>query len=157
MYVSTAWSRVYPLNAVSGRVLWYFDPEGSGETAFEACCDVVSRGVAVAAGRVFLAALDGRLIALDADNGKPVWSVQTTDSEKPYTINGAPRVFKGKVIIGNAGAVYGVRGYVTAYEAASGDEVWRFYTVPAAPDAEPNGAASDEVLKELALPTWHGD
>lgn len=157
MYVSTAWSRVYALDAVSGERLWYFDPEVSGRTAFNACCDVVSRGVAVADGLVFLAALDGRLIALDARAGRPVWSVQTTDPDKPYTITGAPRVFDGKVIIGNGGAEYGVRGYVTTYEAATGKKLWRFYTVPGAPDAEPDDEASDQVLGELASDTWHGN
>ncbi|QIB66832.1 PQQ-dependent dehydrogenase, methanol/ethanol family [Kineobactrum salinum] len=157
MYVSTAWSRVYALNAVSGEMLWHFDPQVSGATAFKACCDVVNRGVAVSEGRVFLGALDGRLIALNAKTGKLLWSVDTIDPDKAYTITGAPRVFDDKVIIGNGGAEYGVRGYVTAYNASTGREVWRFYTVPGAPDAEADGAASDQILRELALPTWHGD
>jgi len=157
MYVSTAWSKVYALDASTGDQLWYFDPQVPGSVAFTACCDVVNRGVAVADGLVFMAALDGRLIALDAKTGKQAWSVQTTDPEKPYTITGAPRVFKGKVIIGNGGAEYGVRGYVTTYDAATGKQLWRFYTVPAAPDAPPDNAASDEILKQLALPTWYGE
>lgn len=156
MYVSTAWSRVHALDAATGRELWHFDPKVAGKTGFVACCDVVSRGVAVAGGRVFLAALDGRLIALDAKTGRPVWSVQTTDPAKPYTITGAPRVARDKVIIGNAGGEYGVRGYVTAYSAATGKQIWRFYTVPGDPKAGPDGAASDAILRKAALGTWFG-
>jgi quinohemoprotein ethanol dehydrogenase len=156
IYVSTAWSHVYALDAASGKRLWRYDPQVSGRVGFNACCDVVSRGVAVAQGLVVLGALDGRLIALDARSGKPVWSVQTTNPAKPYTISGAPRIFDDKVIIGNAGAEYGVRGYVTAYALKTGKQLWRFYTVPGAPDAPPDGAASDPILRQAALPTWAG-
>ena len=156
MYVSTAWSRVYAYDAVTGRQLWRYDPEVAGRVGFDACCDVVNRGVAVSGGRVFLAALDGRLIALDAKSGKPVWTTQTTDPAKPYTSSGAPRVIGDKVIIGNSGAEYGVRGYVSAYSVATGKQVWRFYTVPGDPKAPPDGAASDDILKKAALPTWAG-
>lgn len=156
MYVSTAWSKVYALDAVTGRELWRYDPEIAGRIGFNACCDVISRGVAVSNGRVFLGALDGRLIALDAHTGKPVWSVQTTDPAKPYTISGAPRIVGDKVVIGNGGAEYGVRGYVTAYAAATGKQVWRFYTVPGDPRRRPDGAASDAILKTAALKSWAG-
>jgi quinohemoprotein ethanol dehydrogenase len=153
MYVSTAWSKVYAYDAASGKQLWRFDPGIEGRVGFDACCDVVSRGVAVAHGKVFLGALDGRLIALDAGTGKEAWSVRTTDPAKPYTISGAPRVIGDKVLIGNAGAEYGVRGYVTAYAADSGRQLWRFYTVPNA-EGKPDGAASDAVLKAKADATW---
>ena len=156
MYVATAWSRVYALDAGTGRELWRFDPQIAGREGFTACCDVVSRGGAVSDGRVFLGALDGRLIALDAKTGKTLWSVQTTDPSKPFTITGAPRVIGDKVIIGNAGSEYGVRGYVTAYAAATGKQRWRFYTIPGDPRASPDGVASDRVLKNKALPTWAG-
>jgi quinohemoprotein ethanol dehydrogenase len=156
MFISTAWSRLYALDAGTGRELWRFDPKIAGREGFDACCDVVSRGVAVAKGRVFLAALDGRLIAIDAKTGKTLWSEQTTDPAKPYTITGAPRVMGDKVIIGNAGAEYGVRGYVTAYAAATGRQLWRFYTVPPGPKAAPDRAASDAILTKAALPTWAG-
>lgn len=156
MYVSTAWSRLYAFDAASGRQLWRYDPKIAGRVGFDACCDVVSRGVAVSEGRVFLAALDGRLVALDAKTGKVLWSVQTTDPAKPYTITGAPRVMKDKVIIGNGGAEYGVRGYVTAYSVKTGKQAWRFYTVPGDPKAQPDGVASDAILKKAATPTWAG-
>lgn len=157
MYVSTAWSKVYALDAKTGAELWRYDPRVPGEKGVYACCDVVNRGVAVWKGSVFVATLDGRLIALNAVTGKAVWSVQTTDAAAPYTITGAPRVFRDKVVIGNGGAEYGVRGYVTAYDTRSGRKVWRFYTVPGNPAKGADGEASDTALRDIARPTWFGD
>lgn len=156
MYTSTAWSKIMALDAATGKVLWTHDPEVIGAKAAHACCDVVNRGVAVWKGKAFVGTLDGRLIALDAATGKLLWSVVTVDQEKPYTITMAPRVFRDKVVIGNSGAEFGVRGYVSAYDTESGKLVWRFYTVPGNPADGPDGAASDEALRRLALPTWHG-
>lgn len=107
---------------------------------------MVNRGVAVWKGRVYFDA-DGRLIALDAGTGKPVWSTQTTDNSQPYTITGAPRIIKDKVMIGNGGAEYGVRGYLSAYDAETGKMAWRFYTTPNA-KGQPDGAASDKIIKD---------
>ena len=133
MYTTSAWSKVQAFDAPTGRLLWRFDPKVPGKTAIRACCDVVNRGVAVWRGRVYVASLDGRLIALDARTGKPFWSVLTVDSALPYTITGAPLAVGGRIIIGNAGAEFGVRGYVSAYDAMSGKLLWRFYTVPGDP------------------------
>ncbi len=155
MYFTSAWSKLFAVDARTGKELWRYDPEIAGRKGFDACCDVVNRGVAVSGGKVFLGALDGRLIALDAKTGKVAWEVQTTDPAKPYTITGAPRVFNGKVVIGNGGAEYGVRGYVTAYDQATGKQLWRFYTVPGDPKAGPDGAASDPVMAK-ATATWNG-
>ena len=157
MYATSAWSKVYALDAATGRELWTYDPEVPGERGFSACCDVVNRGVAVYKGRVYFGTLDGRLIALDAKTGKPAWSVVTVDQSQPYTITGAPRIVKGRVVIGNGGAEYGVRGYVSAYDADTGKMAWRFYTVPGDPSKGPDGAASDAVLASAARPTWHGE
>jgi quinohemoprotein ethanol dehydrogenase len=107
MYATGSWSVVFALDARSGRELWRFDPEVPGAAGARACCDVVNRGVALYAGRVYVGALDGRLFALDARTGARIWEVQTTDPELPYTITGAPRVVKGKVILGNGGADIG--------------------------------------------------
>jgi PQQ-dependent dehydrogenase (methanol/ethanol family) len=153
LYTTTAWSKVFAFDATTGKALWSFDPKVEGSKGFNACCDVVNRGVAVWKGRVYVGTIDGRLIGLDAGTGKPVWSVQTTDTAKPYTITGAPRVIKGKVLIGNGGAEYGVRGYMSAYDAATGKLVWRFYMTPN-PKGEPDGAASDKVMAEKAAATW---
>ncbi len=152
MYVSTAWSKVKALNAASGELLWAYDPEVPGQKAVEVCCDVVNRGVAVWKGRVYIGTLDGRLIALDAATGIPDWEVQTTDPGLPFSITGAPRVFNDKVIIGNGGAEFGVRGYVTAYDTGSGEMAWRFYTVPGDPSLPFESAAM-----EIAAATWTGE
>ena len=133
LYVSTSWSKVVALDAVTGRHLWTFDPQVPREVGFKACCDVVNRGVAAWGDNVFIGTIDGRLIAINRRTGKQAWSVVTVDQSQPYTITGAPRVVKGKVIIGNGGAEYGVRGYVTAYDAVTGAQKWRFYTVPGDP------------------------
>jgi quinohemoprotein ethanol dehydrogenase len=157
MYTTSAWSKVYALDAATGRELWTYDPKVPGERGFSACCDVVNRGVAVYQGKVYFGTLDGRLIALDAKTGKPEWSVVTVDQKQPYTITGAPRIVKGRVVIGNGGAEYGVRGYVSAYDAGTGEMAWRFYTVPGNPNAAPDGVASDPVLRDKARPTWNGE
>lgn len=156
MYVTSAWSKVFALDPATGRQIWMFDPQVPGTAGVRGCCDVPNRGVAFWKGKVYLGTFDGRLIALDAASGKPVWSVQTTDPSKSYTITGAPRVIKDKVIIGNGGGEFVARGYVSAYDAATGKLVWRFYTVPGEP-GKPDGAASDAVLESKARPTWTGE
>ena len=156
IYTTTAWSKVYALDGESGELLWSHDPEVPGTAAAKGCCDVVNRGVAFADGKIFSATFDGRLIALDARTGQLIWSTVTVDQTQPYTISGAPRIAKGKVFIGNGGADLGVRGYVSAYDAATGKLVWRFYTVPGDPDLGPDEAASDDALEKLAASTWSG-
>ena len=153
LYTTTAWSKVFAFDAKTGTPLWSYDPKVDGSRGFTACCDVVNRGAAIWGGKVFVGALDGRLIALDAQTGQEVWSVVTVDQSKPYTITGAPRVVKGKVLIGNGGAEYGVRGYLSAYDAESGTLVWRFYTTPN-PEGKPDGAASDQIMASKAGATW---
>src|SRR5262249_34318897 len=112
LYTTTAWSKVFAFDAKNGKLLWSYDPQVDKQRGFDACCDVVNRGVAAWNGKVYVGALDGRLIALDAKTGKVVWSAQTFDPAKPNTITGAPRIVHGKVLIGNGGAEYGVRGYI---------------------------------------------
>ncbi len=107
MYVSTAWSIVKAFDAKTGELLWSYDPAVPRALGVRGCCDVVNRGVAAWKGKIFVATFDGRLVALDARTGKPVWSVMTVDPNKPYTITQAPRVIKGRVVIGNSGV--GVR------------------------------------------------
>jgi PQQ-dependent dehydrogenase (methanol/ethanol family) len=157
MYITTAWSKVMAVDAATGEVLWKYDPEPIGAKGAHACCDVVNRGVAVWEGKVFSGTIDGRLIALDAATGEELWDTVTVDQDKPYTITGAPRVVRGKVLIGNSGAELGVRGYVSAYDADTGELAWRFYTVPGNPADGPDGAASDEAFEKFAGKTWHGN
>ena len=153
MYTTTAWSKVLALDAKTGKMLWQYDPKVDPAMGRTACCDVVNRGLAAWKGKVFIGALDGRLIALDAKTGAVAWSVQTTDPKQPYANTGAPRVIKGKVIIGNGGAESGVRGYASAYDAETGKMVWRFYITPTDP-ATPDHAASDDALAKIAAKTW---
>jgi len=152
MYVTGSWSIVYALDAATGKELWRYDPEVPKPWAQYACCDVVNRGVAVSGNNVYVGTLDGYLVALDADTGAVQWRVDTIDRRPPYTITGAPRVINGLVIIGNGGADLGVRGYVTAYDAASGEQRWRFYTVP----GNPEDGFENEALAEAAS-TWNGE
>lgn len=149
MFLTGSWSKVYALDAKTGAERWTYDPKVPGKWGRAACCDVVNRGVAVWKGTVYSASLDGRLIALDAATGEERWVVATTPGDVPYTVTGAPRVIGGLVMIGNGGAEYGVRGYISAYDADSGDLVWRIYTVPGNPDLPAESSAM-----EAAMSTW---
>jgi quinohemoprotein ethanol dehydrogenase len=133
MYLTGVWSIVYALDAKTGEIQWTYNPKVPPQHAEKLCCDIVNRGVALYKGMIYSGTLDGRLIALDARTGKLSWEVQTVDTTKPYSITGAPRVVDGKIIIGNGGAEFGVRGFITAYDPEDGKQLWRFYTVPGDP------------------------
>ncbi|HEY1900102.1 MAG TPA: PQQ-dependent dehydrogenase, methanol/ethanol family [Steroidobacteraceae bacterium] len=152
LYFSTAWSKVKAVDARTGKLLWAYDPKVPGEFAGRGCCDLVNRGVAAWKGRIYVCTYDGRLVALDARTGAVVWSVLTIDHDKPMTSTGAPRIANGKVIIGNSGSEFGVRGYISAYDAETGKQLWRFYTVP----GNPADGAEPTYLKAAAT-TWNGD
>jgi quinohemoprotein ethanol dehydrogenase len=152
IYTTGSWSVVFAVDARTGKQLWRHDPQVPRRWGGLVCCDVVNRGVALYRGRVYLGTLDGRLQALDAKTGAALWSVVTVDQSKPYSITMAPRVVKGKVIIGNGGAELGVRGYVSAYDAETGNLVWRFYTVPGDPSRPFESAALERAAK-----TWTGE
>ena len=156
MFVTGPWSVVYALDATSGRELWVFDPKVPAEKAAHACCDVVNRGVAVHQGRVYVGTIDGRLIALDAASGKPLWTERTFPIAETRVITGAPRVAGDVVVIGHGGAEYGVRGFVAGYDLATGKRRWRFYTVPGNPADGPDGEVSDAPLRDIAAKTWNG-
>jgi len=151
IYTTGSWSIVFAFDARTGKMKWTYDPRVPRERAYFFCCDVVNRGVTVHNGKVYVGTLDGRLIALDQWTGTPVWSVQTTDPDKAYSITAAPIIARDKVVIGNAGSEYGVRGYITAYDAETGKQLWRFYTVP----GNPNKGFESKAL-EIAAKTWQG-
>ena len=152
MYSTSAWSKVQSLDAATGKLLWQYDPKVPGEIAVKVCCDVVNRGVAFWKGKVYVGTLDGRLVALDAKTGKEVWSIVTVDQSRSYVSTGAPRVVKGKILIGNAGAEFDARGYLSAYDADTGKMLWRFYTVP----GDPSQPFENPKLEEAAR-TWTGE
>ena len=149
LYATASWSIVFALDAATGEQKWRHDPKVPRWKGRHACCDVVNRGVAYHAGRIYSGTIDGRLIALDAATGEEVWSVRTTPLDQPYTITGAPRVVKDLVLIGNGGAEFGVRGYFSAYHAETGELAWRFYTVPGSPEGPHEHPELD-----VAAKTW---
>lgn len=150
LYTSSTWGRVHAMDAATGEELWTYDPQVPGSWARKACCGVVNRGLAAWKGSIYVASLDGRLVRLDARTGEPLWEQDTLiDRDRDYTITSAPRVVRDRVVIGNSGAEFGVRGYVTAYDVESGEQAWRFYTVPGDPDLP-----FEHPELEMASATW---
>ena len=153
LYLSAPFSVIHAVDAASGELLWSHDPQVKlGLSVPGSWVSRWNRGVAVWNGKVIVGTGDCRLVAVDAEKGTPVWDIQTCDSSAGYGITGAPRVGEGKVFIGNAAADFGLRGYVTAYDADFGEQLWRFYTVP----RDPALGQETEVL-EMAAHTWSGD
>jgi quinohemoprotein ethanol dehydrogenase len=154
MYVSTAWSLVKAYDATNGKLLWSYDPQVPRAKLVDVCCDAVNRGVAVYKGRVYVATLAGHLVALNADDGKVLWDKMTIPENSHMAITGAPRIVKGKVLIGSAGSEYITRGYLAAYDAESGKEVWKFYTVPGDPTKSFEGKHLETASKTWAPDAW---
>jgi PQQ-dependent dehydrogenase (methanol/ethanol family) len=152
LYVTSSWSIIHAFDAATGQRRWTYDPRVDRAHSRYVCCDVVNRGPAFYMGKVYAGTIDGRLVAVDAQTGQFVWEAQTTPLGKAYSITGAPRIADGKVLIGNGGAEFGVRGYVSAYDAESGELVWRTYTVP----GDPADGHETEWLADAAQ-TWSGD
>ena len=151
LYVSTAWSKVRAYDAANGKMLWSYDPEVPRETLVRACCDAVNRGVAIYENKIYVGTLDGRLVALNAATGKVAWSVLAVPNQRDYTITGAPRIVKGRVLIGEGGSEYRARGYLAAYDAHTGKLAWKFNTVPGNPQKGYENKAMSSAAK-----TWTG-
>jgi alcohol dehydrogenase (cytochrome c)/quinohemoprotein ethanol dehydrogenase len=151
LYVSTAWSKVRAYDATNGKLLWAYDPKVPRETLIRTCCDAVNRGVALYENKVFVGTLDGRLVALNAATGKPVWTVMAVPNQTDYTITGAPRIVKGRVLIGEGGSEYRARGYLAAFDAQTGKLVWKFHTVPGDP-----AKGYENKAMAAAARTWAG-
>ena len=153
LYGITTWSIVYALDARTGKQLWKWDPEVNRPAVqLKICCGIVNRGVAIYEGKVIAPIIDGRLVALDAATGKPVWESRVAYPQDQYTLTMAPRMAKGKVIVGVSGAEYPVRGFVDAFDANTGQRAWRFYTVP----GDPAKPFENEAMRKAAA-TWSGD
>jgi len=153
IYSITNWSVVFALDARTGKEKWRWDPDVNQDAVRpKICCGVVQRGLALYQNLIIAPVIDGRLIALDATTGKPVWESRVSYSQDNYTITMAPRIAKNKVIIGVAGAELPIRGFIDAYDAATGRRAWRFYTVP----GDPSKPFENPALKKAAE-TWSGD
>ena len=153
LYSITNWSIVFAVDARTGKEKWRWDPEvNQDKTRPQICCGVVNRGIALYDGLVIAPIIDGRLIALNAETGKPVWESRISYSQDGYTVTMAPRIAKGKVIIGVAGSELPIRGFFDAYDAHTGVRAWRFYTVP----GDPSKPFENPALKKAAE-TWSGD
>lgn len=156
LYTATGYSVVRAFDAMTGQLLWTFDPRAPEVSGKKLRMGWGSRGLAYWNGKIITATQDGRLIALDARTGRPIWSVMTIAKDDLRFISGAPRVFDGKVIIGHGGAdAAATRGYVTTYNADTGERLWRFWLVPGKPGAK-DGDASDPTM-DMAAKTWSGE
>jgi len=151
IYVSTAWSMVNAFDARTGKLLWHYDPQTPREIVSRVCCGIVNRGIAAYEGKIYLGTLDGYLVAINADTGEEEWRKLTLDPSGPQTITSAPRIVKGQVLIGNSGSEKSARGYLGAYDANTGEDLWRVYTVPGNPEL---GFETPQM--ELAASTWSG-
>jgi quinohemoprotein ethanol dehydrogenase len=152
IFVTSPWSKVYAFDAKTGKRLWKYDPKVPGQYAVKLCCGIVNRGVAVWKGKVIWGTLDGRLLAVDAKTGKKIWEIQATDPAKWLSITGAPRIADGRIFMGEAGSEFEQRGYMAAYDARTGRELWRWWAVP----GDPSKGFEQPELK-WAAKTWHGE
>ena len=152
LYGVTNWSVVFALDARTGKEKWRWDPEVNPSVRAKLCCGVVNRGLALYNGTIIAAINDGRLQAIDAETGKPVWEARVGYPQDDYTLTMAPRIAKGKVIIGASGGDRPTRGFFDAYDAATGKRAWRFYTVPGDPA---KGFENSSMRKAAA--TWEGE
>jgi quinohemoprotein ethanol dehydrogenase len=156
LYFSGPWGVAYAMDARTGKSLWTHDPQADGQYARATCCDAVSRGVAVMKGKVYTASLDGYLVALDARSGKVLWRVDTFAQHKwSYTITGAPLVAGDNIVIGNAGGEFGARGYLSAFDAATGKLSWRFWVVPGDPADGPDETPDVSLARKTWAPDTH--
>jgi len=153
IYGITNWSIVFAVDALTGKERWRWDPEVNQATVrSKICCGVVNRGIAIYQGMIIAPVIDGRLQALNAETGKPVWEARVAYPQDNYTITMAPRIAKGKVIVGVSGGDRPTRGFFAAYDAMTGRQSWRFYTVPGDPA---KGFENSSMRKAAA--TWDND
>ncbi len=142
MYFTEAPDHAYAVDAKTGRIFWDYEYRPSRDA--RVCCGSVNRGLAVWGGLLYMGTIDGRLIAIDAKSGRPAWNIEVGDPKAGYAVTHAPLVVKDKVLVGVAGGEYGIRGFIAAYDARTGKEVWKFYTTGGPEDPK-------------AMKTWNGD
>src|SRR5436853_5087095 len=153
LYGITNWSVVFAVDARTGKERWRWDPQVD-QTAVrpKICCGVVNRGIAIYQGKIIAPVIDGRLEALDAETGKPLWEARVAFPQDNYTVTMAPRIAKGKVIVGVSGAEYPVRGFFAAFDAATGQFAWKFYTTP----GDPSKPFENSAMRKASA-TWEAD
>jgi len=153
LYFASGYSIAHAVDVRTGKLLWTFDPKAPEAAGHKLRQGWGSRGIAYWNGKVYIGTQDGRLIAIDAKTGKVVWSTMTMGKDDLRFISGPPRAFDGMVIIGNGGAdEAAIRGYATAYDAETGKQIWRFYTVP----GNPKDGFENKAM-EMAAKTWSGE
>jgi quinohemoprotein ethanol dehydrogenase len=154
LIITTPWSKAYAFDAKTGKQLWKYDPKVPREVvAGVLCCNVANRGAAYWNGKVIWATLDGRLVAVDIDDGKMVWESLTVDRTKALSITGAPRIGNGIVFIGQGGAEYLQRGYLSGWDADTGRKLWHWWAIP----GNPADGFADQPEMEWAAKTWKGE
>jgi len=151
IFVTSPWSKVYAFDARTGEQLWKYDPKVPGEFAVKLCCGIVNRGVGAFEDNIIWGTLDGRLVSVKAATGEPVWEKQVTDTEGWHSITGAPGIADGRIFIGEAGSEFHQRGYMAAYDARNGEELWRWWAVPGNP-----ALGFEQPELEMAAATWNG-
>ncbi|MGE0741196.1 MAG: PQQ-dependent dehydrogenase, methanol/ethanol family [Hyphomonadaceae bacterium] len=153
LYFPVGHSVIHAMDAQTGRLLWQYDPHVYDVAGHRMRAGWGNRGLAYRNGKIYTGTLDGRLIAIDARTGREVWSAQTLEPDTAQYITGPPYVLGDLVAIGNGGGDYGpARGYVTAYNAETGAQAWRFYTVP----GNPADGFEDDTMR-MAAETWTGE
>ncbi len=151
MYTVQAPNDVVALDAVTGRTFWIYSYAPS--TDARPCCGHVNRGLAILGDTLYMATLDSKLVALDAKNGHPLWTTDVASAKAGYAMTLAPLIVKDKVIIGVAGGEYGIRGFIAAYDAKTGKEAWRFYTIPG-PGEKGHDSWAGDSWKHGGAPVW---
>jgi PQQ-dependent dehydrogenase (methanol/ethanol family) len=156
LYFQSAYpNHVYAVDLSDYHIKWSYTPKQDPFAVSVACCDLVNRGVGYADGKIIVDALDGQVIALNAQTGKPIWNVKNADPERGQTLTSAPLIIGNRIITGVSGGEFGVRGYVTANDLSSGKQLWRAYSM--GPDSDVIVPASFSGPKNAGVSTWHGD
>jgi len=151
MYITEAPNDVIALDAATGKTYWVYSYAPSTDS--RPCCGRVNRGVAILGDTLFMATLDSHLVAIDATNGHPIWNTEVASAKAGYAMTLAPLVVKDKVIVGVAGGEYGIRGFVAAYDAKTGKEAWKFYTIPG-PGEPGHESWAGDTWKHGGAPVW---
>ncbi len=154
LFVTAAYNKLFALDAKTGSMLWRYDRDVPEKALGEICCDVVNRGVALYGDKVYMGTLDAHLVALDARTGHVVWDTKVADYQNGYVITSAPLIVKGKVVTGVAGGEYGIRGFIEAFNAETGQSVWKTHSIPGPGNPGHESWAAGDAWKTGGGATW---